>query len=114
MQNTGLPSSGGSRFAADLLPSPAGFLNDVLYSAGPFSLQTAMPIPNRTNDSSVFEWPKASDGVFEGAAAIRRLKRGSDDLPSPVTREMDDRMGEDGRESSADEGSVKKSRLKRG
>ncbi|KAL8280916.1 hypothetical protein RQP46_006595 [Phenoliferia psychrophenolica] len=79
--NTALPHSGESRFAADLLPSPAGFLNDVLYSAGPFSLQTAQAIPNRSNDSSVFEWPKASEGggggVFEGAATMRQLKRGN-------------------------------------
>lgn len=82
-----------------------------------------MALPNR-HDSSVFEWPTKAVGgpsdeadgeggredTFEVAAAsLRRLKRGSEELPSPITaqaREEDDRMdAESGRSSerSSDE-----------
>ncbi|KAK4049044.1 hypothetical protein OIV83_004406 [Microbotryomycetes sp. JL201] len=51
-----------ARFATDLLPSPSGFLNDVIYASGvPYSsmsgLNTAIAMTNGDDGRQVFQWP---------------------------------------------------------
>ncbi|KAM0787377.1 hypothetical protein ACM66B_003463 [Microbotryomycetes sp. NB124-2] len=51
-----------ARYATDLLPSPSGFLNDVIYASGqPYSslsgLNTAIAMTNGEDGRQVFQWP---------------------------------------------------------
>lgn len=124
-QRTAFPSSSVSRFAADLLPSPSGFLNDISYDGYSLSgLNTAIAL---SNADSVFTWPKTDPGVgpapalrpeeapgLFGEVGRRMLKRGNEE-DSPVTaraRGESMEVDEGARESAGEEGSVKKSRVK--
>lgn len=123
------PHQQAARFATDLLPSPSGFLNDVIYSAsgGLSGLNTAIALANGEDGRSLFQWPVthqqqqqgATGGGAGGGPGVTSLPdsdvRGEERDPmerSSAKRGSVDHMSVDGtaRDSDGDSNASKRSR----
>ncbi|KAK4055953.1 hypothetical protein OIO90_002946 [Microbotryomycetes sp. JL221] len=96
------------RYATDLLPSPSGFLSDVIYASGPpysslSGLNTAIAMSNGEDGRPVFQWPVMQQQQQQQQG---QGNSGSNVTSVPHSDVREDRQHESAERSSAKRGSI--------